>query len=492
MRNQNAGSNFRDAKNLGRLSNRLQTKDSLSKSNSVDFYRFNLGKNRSVSASLNKLKNDVNIQIFDRNRSAVDQARVRKGGKGRGILRNLERGLYFIRVSLAKGKRTPYQLQLNASKPRPEPGNDPKRALNIGRLRGTYTDRRVVNSPNPNRFYRFKVNQITNIETTVSTASGSVQADLIFDANRNRRVDNGEVVKTAFSSASSAATVTLPRGTYYMRVQPRFTNAPVQYDLKLVATPDPGNLGRKGGGESLKKPRNIGTLDKKKGGTFLAKEYVGALDSADVLKFKLKEISSVEMNLSSNGSTQAQLIFDANGNKQVDSGEVLRSVTNGFSSKTVQVLPPGTYYVQVEPRFGSSTRYDLSLVATQTPGNLRSNPGSTLPTAFNVGVLNQLPSSTFIGRDYVGVQDPADVFRFRLTETRDVEVSLGSEGSSRFELVFDANENGRIDSGEVLGSGFGGSSFGNTINRTLAAGIYYVVVTPRFGDSTAYELSLIA
>jgi hypothetical protein len=491
MKKQAVGDNFRDAKNLGKLANRAQFNGTLSKSNEVDFFKVNLPKNRSVSASLGKLKSNASLQLFDRTRSVVDQANVKKGGKGRGILRNLERGLYYIRVSLTSGKKSPYQLQLSTDKPRPEPGNDPKKALNIGRLRGTYTDKRAVNDPNPNRFYRFKLSQITDLETSIVSSVGSTQANLIFDANRNRKVDNGEVVRTAFSTSSSGSTVTLPKGTYYMQVQPRFSSIPTDYELKMVATPNPGNLGNTAGGDSVRKPQNIGSLDKQKNGTFLAKDYVGTLDGADVLKFNIKDISSVQMKINSPGATQAQLIFDANRNRQIDSGEVLTSTNNTFSSGTTQVLTPGTYYVQVSPRFSSvDTKYDLSLVSTPIPGNLRRDPGSTLATSFNAGILNELPGSTFIARDYVGVQDPADVFKFQLTETRDVNLRINS-GRAAFRLIFDANGNGLVDSGETIRSG--NETFSSGITQALAAGTYYVEIVPRFSSSSSdYELIMAA
>ncbi|MBF2078823.1 MAG: hypothetical protein IGR76_09965 [Synechococcales cyanobacterium T60_A2020_003] len=156
------------------------------------------------------------------------------------------------------------------------------------------------------------------METTIKTATGSAQANLIFDANGNRKVDDGEIVETAFSSFSSGSVVTLPEGQYYLQVQPRFMSDRLEYDLKMVAKPNPGNLGKQGGGDSLKKPRAIGTLDRLKAGTFVGKDYIGTLDEADGFKFNLKDISSVEMLLEGQGSTQAELIFDANRTQQAN------------------------------------------------------------------------------------------------------------------------------------------------------------------------------
>lgn len=487
MRRKAESNSFKNAKSLGRLSSRLQVKDSLSESNSNDFFKVNLTKSRSFSASLNNIKTNVTLQIYNNRRGLVDQATLKKGGKGKGILRNLDRGLYYIQVSLGNGKRTPYQLQLSTSAPRPEPGNEPKDALNIGRLRGTYTDKRLLNDPDPNRFYRFSLNQITDLETTLTTASGFAQANLIFDANGNRKVDEGEIVRTTSSSTGVTTVETLPPGTYYLQVEPRFTSDRLQYDLKMVTTPNPGNLGKKRGGESLRKPQNIGTLDNQPSGTVVAKDYVGTLDSTDVLKFQVREISSIQMNISSNGITQAQLIFDANGNKQIDADDVLATATSSASFGATQTVTPGTYFVQVTPRFGASTRYDLSLVATPNPGNLPSDPAATLTNAFDAGTLNQLPGSTFIGKDYVGDQDSADTFRFQLTETRNVNMRINGSlvGAS---LIFDTNSNGLIDPGDVLTSTANGSTVGTT--RTLAPGNYFVQVTPRFGGSSAYELIL--
>ncbi|MBF2078822.1 MAG: hypothetical protein IGR76_09960, partial [Synechococcales cyanobacterium T60_A2020_003] len=164
-------------------------------------------------------------------------------------------------------------------------------------------------------------------------------------------------------------------------------------------------------------------------------------------------------------------------NKQIDSGEVLETASNGFGSET-QTLVPGTYYVRVSPRFSSflSTRYDLSLVATPKPSNLNTDPGETLSGAPSVGILNQLPTSTFIARDYVGVQDAGDAFRFDLTETRTVNVRITSDNWTQAALIFDANGNGLVDPGDTLATAGSISSSGTT--RSLAPGSYFVLVTP--------------
>ncbi|MBF2078824.1 MAG: PPC domain-containing protein [Synechococcales cyanobacterium T60_A2020_003] len=90
----------------------------MSPSNQVDVFKVNVSKTSSVSASLSKLKANATIQLFDKKKSAVDQASFTKGGQGRGILRNLTRGIYYLQVSLTKGKKTAYELQLDAAKPR--------------------------------------------------------------------------------------------------------------------------------------------------------------------------------------------------------------------------------------------------------------------------------------------------------------------------------------------------------------------------------------
>jgi hypothetical protein len=223
---------------------------------------------------------------------------------------------------------------------------------------------------------------------------------------------------------------------------------------------------------------------------------VNPANSADFYRFTLNQISNLEVRINSpSGVTRTELIFDANGNGLVDQGEIIRSGSSNLSSRSfTQALPSGTYFVRISPSSSSTfTSYDLALVSTPTPGNLSPAPGNTLPTAFNVGTLNQRPSSTFQGRDYVGVLDEQDLYRFTLSQDSNVEVRISSpSGNTKTDLIFDANGNGLIDQGEILRTGFSNLS-SRSFTRALSTGTYYVRVSPTSTlNSSSYELTLIA
>ncbi|HAX85516.1 MAG TPA: VCBS repeat-containing protein, partial [Cyanobacteria bacterium UBA11370] len=64
----------------------------------------------------------------------------------------------------------------------------------------------------------------------------------------------------------------------------------------------------------------------------------------------------------------------------------------------------------------TNTNYSLQLSATAAPGSVPSNPGNTLPTAYNIGTLTSPQTFT----EFVGNADTVDYYKFSLTETSNV------------------------------------------------------------------------
>ncbi|PSB63357.1 hypothetical protein C7B61_13430, partial [filamentous cyanobacterium CCP1] len=265
---------------------------------------------------------------------------------------------------------TPIPTPIPAPTPTPPPprpmGNTLSTAFNIGTLSGTATRQGVVNPVDNVDIYRFTLNQNANLEARINGSSAAAQLDLIFDANRNGLIDDGEILRTGSSNLSSRSfTEALPAGNYFVRVSPRSSSASTSYDFALVATPTPGNVSPLPG-NTLPTAFNVGTLNQRPASTFVARDYVGALDDRDFYRFSLNQNTNLEVRIaSSSAAAQSSLIFDANGNGLIDQGEVLQIGSSSLSSRSfTRALSAGTYFVQVSPRSrNTSMNYELTLVA---------------------------------------------------------------------------------------------------------------------------------
>jgi hypothetical protein len=115
------------------------------------------------------------------------------------------------------------------------------------------------------------------------------------------------------------------------------------------------------------------------------------------------------------------------------------------------------------------------------------DPGNTLGTAYNVGTLTGTQTFT----DSVGSTDTSDIYRFSLGATSNFNLSLtGMSNDADVRLIRDANNNGIIDTGEVIASSTRGSNSDESINNSsLAAGTYFAQVYQFSGD-TNYTLRL--
>jgi hypothetical protein len=381
MSNKQSGNTLSTARNLRQLNGVRTIRDSVSQSDKFDFYRFTLGTRSSFVASVNRLKAAVNVRILNDRGRAIAQFNQPKATRGRAVTRELKAGRYFIRIARRKGD-TRYQLRLAASPaplpvpppsipapvptpPPPPMGNTLNTAFDIGTLSGTATRQGVVNPVDDVDIYRFTLNQNANLEARINSFAAATKLDLIFDANGNGLIDQGEVLRTGSSNLSSRSfTEALPAGTYFVRVTPSSRNTSTSYDLALVATPAPGNV-LPLPGNTLSTAFNVGNLNQRPASTFIGRDYVGILDDRDVYRFSLDRNTNLEVRTTSSTPLRTDLIVDLNGNGLLDQGETLRTGYSYTSSRSfTRALAAGTYFVQVSPDTRTaSSNYELTLVA---------------------------------------------------------------------------------------------------------------------------------
>ncbi len=235
--------------------------------------------------------------------------------------------------------------------------------------------------------------------------------------------------------------------------------------------------------DSLNTAANLGILN---GSRNFSNQFVGDADRNDYYRFTVAQTSN--FNASLTGLTDrayVQLIYDANGNNQPDSGEGIDNVSGNVSrySSMNTALGAGTYFLRVYTDFtGDNTNYNLGISTTPAPVTTSTDPGNTLSTALDIGFLN----GTRVFKDFVGAADRDDYYRFSLSSNRTLKLDLTelSDFGGGVELIRDTNGNGVVDSGERLERDSGFNSRNRSINKALGTGSYFIRV---YSDATRYN-----
>lgn len=131
----------------------------------------------------------------------------------------------------------------------------------------------------------------------------------------------------------------------------------------------------------------------------------------------------------------------------------------------------------------------LAAVLPTIPSTI--DPGNTLDSALNIGVLSRNRTAY----NFVGSADRNDYYRFTLAGTSNFSLSMtGLSSYAYVDLILDSNGNGQYDqySDEKLYNDYGYSSRNGSINQTLGAGTYYVRIYTDNSYNTNYTLSLTA
>ena len=147
-------------------------------------------------------------------------------------------------------------------------------------------------------------------------------------------------------------------------------------------------------------------------------------------------------------------------------------------------LAAGTYDVQVDDgssRFNEGGISRLSLLPTATAAIAA---GRTLTDAASLGIVSG--PQTING--FVGSTAADNYYRLTLSTTSNLTVSLSNlTADADLQLIQDTNQNGIVDTGDVIGSSSNPGSQSESIAAGLAAGTYFINVHQYSGD-TNYTL----
>ena len=449
---------------------------SVGNTDASDFYRFSLTKLSTFNLALTNLTADADVKLFKdlNDNGAVDIGEEIKRSDLSGTadefmnLDSLGTGTYFVQVYQFSGN-TAYSLRLSNS----DVSEFLTGGVTLGALDSTQTVTGSFSSKDTTDLYRFTLGTNAPLNLSLTGLSADADVRVIRDANNNGIVEAGEEVARSQRGKTLDESInlrSLAAGTYFAQVY-QF-NGYTSYTLNL-SNANPSNL--------LPTEVNLGALSATQ--TVLGSIYNN--DTADIYRFSLDTARALTLNLSGlNADSNLRLIRDANNNGIVDVGEVLASSNqSGTLSETLtQNLQAGAYFVQVY-QYSGETNYSLNL--TTAAISVPVDPGNTLATARDIGILNSL--QTF--NDYVGSGDANDFYRFTLNGTNSVNLNLsGLSADADFQLIQDVNGNGAIDSGEILAYPWQSGTLPESLAIGLAAGNYYIRVFP-YSGSTTYTLT---
>lgn len=233
-------------------------------------------------------------------------------------------------------------------------------------------------------------------------------------------------------------------------------------------------------GNTMSSADNLGVLN----GTLNINEAISNNDLNDYYRFTLGSTCNINLSLSElSGRTKLELLYDRNGNGQIDYDDGLDS-DYGYSNEDASINSPlgaGTYFARVFYDT-TNTNYTLKVEATPTPSSTPTDPGNTIDAALDLGIL----SGNRTLSEFVGSVDFNDYYRFSLGNTTNFNLLLNG-------LSADADVRLLNSRGEILQTSTNSSNTAESISRSLDAGTYYVRIFSytRFAN-TNYNLSLSA
>lgn len=328
-----------------------------------------------------------------------------------------------------------------------------------------------VNQYDSSDVFAFDItNSNHNIGLNLHNLSADADLTLYFDSNNNGVLDSFDswvassaewntTDDTIDISASNYGT-----GTYFARVN-QFSSGHITYDLDLSATYDVGSLAET-------------PIEK-------TSYNVSDADPTDVFEFTLDYSQAIHLNLNNISGGDADLsLYQDNGNGVFDSGDTF--VTGSFNYGEQDDLidyraEAGTYFAEVSRYSGSQVTYDLDMSATYSSGS------NLVGGEIEIGLV----TSDVYETGWVGNTDSVDTYAFSVGYYSGVDISLTNMvADADIQLIQDHNNNGLIDTGEVIGSSTNGSNANEMISSIEQSGSYLLQVNQFASNETGYTLQL--
>ena len=432
----------------------------------ADWYKFSLSNEKNLFLSLDSLKANAKVEIYDEDRESLLFKSNNKGSQPENINELLDEGTYFVKVLPVGKAQTPYRLSLNAE----EPGDEIDR-FDLGNLTGKSTSKfdeigeESSGQRNIQDIYSFILDKPIDFRGTLDQIESNANLELWESGKEldNDDDDNLVVNSTNMGSAPELLEQVLNPGNYNLRVVP-VGAANTEYRVELDATEiaEGTEIFEVGQLSQYKKRNRVGFT---KG---------GVRNTKDIHNFTVGEESTFSLSLDELSGNANVMIVDENGER------ILSSFNQGRrAEKITGSLEAGNYAAEIFPVGKAKAKYFLSMNTEATTGPEK---GETPETAYelNPGIAN----TEFVGKvKNDGSRNKEDYHKIILSETSELNLNLDnlrknadlklleSDGST---VVADSTNSGRD------------SEF---ISEVLNAGEYFALVEIKSQGDTKYKLT---
>lgn len=443
-----------------------------------DYYKFSVTETSEVLVTLDELKANANITLLDSQGTLVKTSE-NTGKKGEKIFEELSKGDYYLKVEPKGGANTGYVLGVKADVP--ESDADQLPGTNLGTVNTDFP----IGSPGEVGFVVGKKRDEVDYYSFQVEQEGEVKVRLDgFTGNVNIRVLNaqGEAVGESDNDKKSKI-VTLEDaepGTYSIEVKAGSNNR-TSYGVSVSALPPfvddyPTDA----------TAYDFGTVAQGKKGVVNNKvgfSEVGRAgrDETDFFKFTIDKESLVDVSLGKLKSNADIILWQKEGNGLTllnDSKETGRK-----GEKILDVLDPGTYYVQVEPFGNERTNYQLSVNVQDKGVKVQEEQVGDLTALGFYEKAEKIGLGTGVRRNEI------DQYEFSLSSSSDLQINLdGLKQDADIELFK------KIDGGKQLikSSTTRGRGEETITEEGADKGDYILEVKPFGAAKTNYQLTMSA
>lgn len=235
------GNTLSTAADLGTLAGRRVVSDRISTADPADYYSFSLNTTSNLQLNLTGLTADADLYLIQdsNNNGLIDagdvlQRSVYASSTSEFISVNgLSAGNYFVGVLRYSGD-TNYTLTLTSD----AAGSSLASARDLGTLAGSYSLTDFVGQSDPLDYYRFTINNYSNVTLNLNNLAADADLYLIRDLNGNGLWDAGETWAYSTTAGSVPETISLnglAPGAYYVAIAQYSGNT--NYKLNLVTAP---------------------------------------------------------------------------------------------------------------------------------------------------------------------------------------------------------------------------------------------------------------
>jgi hypothetical protein len=446
--------------------------------NKVDRYSFTLPEESDVNLTLDGLRADLNVEIYDAGGELVEESQ-NPGSKAEKIeLEGQEAGTYTVKVSPKGAAKTNYRLGITAIASEGDDYSTPEEALDWGAI--AIGDKKVLNNEmgftvgrsgrDQEDWIRFNLDKESLVELNLGRLSQNIDMTL-YDGDGQTIISKANREDRANDNIS----VILDEGTYYAQVFPK-GNARSEY--RLTAT-----VGPIGGLQEFE----VGDLQSLEGSSYsqlgerIGFTSSGVRNTIDRYFFTVsgKDDSDVEIDLTGLGGDANITLYESDGSFLFDSRESGRSNEN-----ISETLEPGKYYVDVEPQNAAKTKYNLDIFAggwTDPDGG--PVPDTNLYNNIGGGLARNYSKTDTVGFGNGSRRDEVDYYRFTLSEEKDLRITLTKLSDNINLELLDG-------SGSVISDSRKTGKSNESIQESLDPGTYYVGVKPQGSARGSYTLNI--